>query len=170
MLAQMAELIAGGEAGRMVTVGNVSEHGQSNDLERTNAIAEIMILKWGLEGSWGFEGPGRGETVNQYLNRLSPEQRRKLELAKANVIQEATEMAQEVLKDNLETLFAFGREVTRLGEVDSAAIEKFFSKHEVTDYWSKPKRGRVAQAFKKVLIGQKSFVKQKPPALELQFL
>ena len=66
------------------------------------------------------------------------------------MIQEATEMAQEVLKDNRETLFAFGREVTRLGEVDSAAIEKFFSEHEVTDYWSKPKRGRVAQAFKKV--------------------
>ena len=164
MLSQMAELIAGGEAGRMVTVGNVSEHGQSNDLERTNAIAEIMILKWGLEGSWGFEGPGRGETVNQYLNRLSPEQRRKLELAKAKVIQEATEMAQEVLQENRETLFAFGREVTRLGEVDSAAIEKFFSEHEVTDYWSKPKRGRVAQAFKKVFDWTKKLREAKAPS------
>ncbi len=164
MLAQMAELIAGGEAGRMVTVGNVSEHGQSNDLERTNAIAEIMILKWGLEGSWGFEGPGRGETVTQYLGRLSPEQRRKLELAKAKVIQEATDIAQEVLQKNRETLFAFGLEVTRLGEVDSVAIEKFFADHEVSDYWNKPKRGRISQAFKKVFDWTKKLNQAKAPS------
>jgi ATP-dependent Clp protease ATP-binding subunit ClpA len=135
MLAEMATLIAGGEAGRMAVEAQLSESGQSNDLERANAIAEILLLKWGLDSDWGFQGPGREETIHQYLERLSDSQKEKLEKAKRKLIEKATGMAKEALEANKTVLFSFGLEVARVGDLDRPMVEKFFESRPVVDFW-----------------------------------
>ncbi len=136
VLAEMAVLIAGGEAQRLVNRGGVSDGGHSNDLERVNLIAKRSILDLHLLSDDGMLGPSIDQTLDEYIKSLSEEQRNKLDEAASGLIRDARAMARKALQMNFKLLFALTKELAIRGDMSGDEIREVYARNGgVRSYW-----------------------------------
>jgi hypothetical protein len=135
LIAEMAELIAGGEAQRLISKGHIAEGGQRNDLERANYLAKTAILKYGLDPEWGFSAPTSNQTMKEFISELSERDTIRLEKLVQGYMKEATQLARDVLAINYNAFVALGVELAKKGEIDGKQILAVYEKHPVKNYW-----------------------------------
>lgn len=135
-VARLARLYAGAEAQRLVNKGAQADMGGSNDNMRADTYAAMALLAGGVDDKWGLESPHEGETVKEYLERISETKREAFEKAKSQIKKEAHALANQVLRSNLTALMALGRELSRVGEMKAPEIAKFYEEHPVKAFYS----------------------------------
>lgn len=147
VLSKLAQLIAGGEAQRLISKGHKSDGGQSNDLERANTLAKYMILKLGLDKQWGLAAPSSGQSIEEYLATLSELQRKKLDSIARSYMAKAKKIAHEVLAINYKAFIEMGVELAKKGNVNAEEIYDVYKKHPVPAYWEMSWLDRKAKLF-----------------------
>lgn len=135
ILSRLAVLIAGGEAQRLINKGQRSGAGQSNDIERANTLAKILILKFGLDKVWGLSAPASGQTDEMYLASLTEKQRDKLDEISRGYLKQARQLAREVLASNYKAFVEMAVELAIKGEVYAPEIKAIYEKNPVPLYW-----------------------------------
>jgi len=135
-VARLARLYAGAEAQRLVNRGAQADMGGSNDNMRSDTYAAMALLAGGVDDSWGLESPHEGETIKEYLERISESKREAFEKAKAQIKKEAHALANQVLRSNITALMALARELARVGEMKAPEIAKFYEQHPVKAFFS----------------------------------
>lgn len=134
---RLAKLYMGADAQRLVNQGAQADMGGSNDNMRADTYAAMALLAGGVDPAWGIEAPHQGETIENYLNRLSEDKKNKFEKAKDQIKKDAQALARRVLRSNIKQLMALGRELARKGEMTGEEIEAFYKTHPVDSYYSK---------------------------------
>src|SRR5204862_1670157 len=98
LMQQMAVCLGGRVAEELMF--NEIWTGAENDLEKVNAIAQRMVLQWGMSDNFSL----RALVSEQQLMAHSDELRGKIDIEIDSIVGEARLMAQAILADKQETL------------------------------------------------------------------
>lgn len=147
ILSRLAQLIAGGEAQRLINKGHKDAGGQSNDIERANTLAKVMILKLGLDREWGLAAPSSGQTVESYLATLTEKQRNVLDDRARAYLGEARRIAREVLAINYKAFVKMAVDLAIKGDVLEPELKAIYAEHPVPLYWKMSWLQRKAKVF-----------------------
>ena len=131
VIREIAVLMAGETAERLVSKGQQHSIGKSNDIERASRIARDAILRYGLSEKWGTDAVPTGVDVNIYIAGLSEERLRLLESERRAILQEARDLAQTTIEANFASFLALGVQLGEVGDMDAEALAKFYRENPV---------------------------------------
>lgn len=114
----IAQLMAGFEGERAISVGRRHSIGKSNDIQRAQQIAEMMVVSWGLVPEWGYSG--------EDLSKMSEGRKRLKERLVTKILEEGRVLAEQTLKANQSTHFEMTRRLSRMGEIRKAGLEEVY--------------------------------------------
>lgn len=132
---EIASLLAGYLAQTLATTEGHHDSGKRNDIQRATQMARSSILALGLSEEWGDEALQPKESLNEYLQGLSEEKRRRYEAEVEKLLQEGREMALAVLQANRDhILFPLAARLAEVGELKGREILEYYEQHPVITY------------------------------------
>jgi hypothetical protein len=132
VLREMAVLLAGAEAQRLVTDGEMDDAGKSNDIQRATRLAENAILRWGLT-PFGQAAVGPHESADAYLAGLPETRREEFDRTLNALLAQAQDLARVALESNFANgLVPLGKLLAEKGEVQREELARFFTTADLT--------------------------------------
>lgn len=125
-LRTLAGLLAGTVAQEIITKGKVEDAGKSNDIQRATSLARSAILQAGLGKKWGDRAIPFGVKEEDYLSSLSNEDKKLLKEEEESLINEARNMARQLLVDNFDTLSELAVRLVEKGVIVGPELTEFF--------------------------------------------
>lgn len=131
---QIAVLLGGETAERLVTQTAMHSAGKQNDIERVNELARSAIILWGLSEKWGLTAKPTGESVNEYIKSLPESRRRLLDAETEIMINEARDLAEAVLEANYDHTFVpLTTTLSEQGQMKRKDLESFYKARTLVD-------------------------------------
>jgi len=121
----IAQLMAGFEGERAVSIGARHSTGKSNDTDRATQIAENMIVRWGLVSEWGFASIDPA--------KMSEARMRLKEKLIHRLLTEGQELAQKILFLNRDLHFEMTRRLARKGEIGKSGLRELYKEIAIRD-------------------------------------
>ena len=145
VIRNLAVLLAGETAERLVTRGATHSTGKSNDIERATRLAQDAIVRYGLSEKWGLQAMVDKVDFQSFVASLSEGRKALLERETDRFLNEGRHLAQETLEANFDTLFVpLAMELATKGEMDKPAIEAFYDGRTPVDPFHVPQWKRQA--------------------------
>jgi len=134
VIRSVAVNLAGETAERLVSKGEHSSAGKSDDIKRATRMIQDAILRWGLSEKWGADSVPNGMSMENYINGLSDGRRKVLEDEVQTWMKEGRELAQQVLEMNYETaLLPLGAKLAEQGKVNAQELNAFYQANPIVD-------------------------------------
>lgn len=136
MVRQIAILMAGETAERLVSKGGNSSAGKSNDIERATRVARDAIIKYGLSKNWGLRAVPTGTSIETYIAGLPESEKRLLDTEIQNMLKEGRLLAQQTIEANFnETFVPLALELAEKGVLEEEALDKFYASKTLVAPW-----------------------------------
>jgi len=131
---EIAILLAGETAERLVSRGSKSSAGKSNDIERAAKAARNVILRYGLSEKWGLRAAPADSTIDAYISSLPEDQKVLLDREVTKMIEESRDLAEQTIEANFhETFVPLALELAEKGVLNEDELESFYAERQLID-------------------------------------
>jgi ATP-dependent Clp protease ATP-binding subunit ClpA len=133
LIRQIAILLAGETAERIVSKGDVHSRGKENDIMRASTLAQEAIIRHGLSDRWGLQAVPSNLSTFEYLSTLSDGQRDLLREEVDALLNEGRALAEETILTNFEDFKKLAVELLGLGKMEEDQLEAFYHDKTLKD-------------------------------------
>lgn len=127
LMANLAIIVGGGVAESLAVKNKIFTAGHKNDLEEATQLARRMVLEFNMGKKYGMTVP-QGQTVESYLQTLSEKQKRYIEVETTKILQEARQLAEDVLKAHFEShVMPLSKLLAQKGEMRRVELDEFYT-------------------------------------------
>jgi len=131
---QIAILLAGETAERLVSQGGSHSAGKSNDIERATKLARDAITRYGLSEKWGLKAVPTGMSNEDFVAGLSEQEKELLELEVRKLLREGRTLAEQTLEANFNSTFIpLGNLLAEKGVMNEQELSAFYKERQLID-------------------------------------